>query len=64
MVELYIKIGTICCTGIKHSAFCADMYKLEFVFLCSKSLNKKIYEKKPKTFWLLFLEIKNLDFPQ
>lgn len=49
MVELYIKIGTICCTRIKHSAYCADMYKLEFVFLCSKSLNKKIYEKKPKT---------------
>lgn len=46
MVELYIKIGTICCTGIKHRAYCADMYKLEFVFLCSKSLNKKIYEKK------------------
>lgn len=59
MVELYIKIGTICCTGIKHSAYCADMYKLEFVFLCSKSLNKKIYEKKtPKHFDCSFSKLK------
>lgn len=58
MLELYIKIGTIYCTGIKHSAYCADMYKLEFVFLCSKSLNKKIYEKPPKHFDCYFSKLK------